>query len=351
MSSTKSIKVAGVIKQDSAVGLYRIGQPTQFIDKVSKEKSRITPFTGKGRHTRISNGGDPNIEAWGDKTLMGICGEADILWSTIIYDRDEMVKMLDIRKWSGAKWIVDIDDDLYSIPVDNPNKRSTEALRSEAELCLSLADGVTVSVPRLKAVYKHLNPNIYVNPNGQDIDFWKKLPKSHNITRKLRIGWRGAMGHGADTSLIEPALKELAKNYKFELVTLGAKPSFKTEHHEWVGCLEYPQALAKLDLDIALVPLIDSPYNQAKSNIAVQEFSMLKIPVVASPVENQLNMPISYARTNFIWYNEIEKLLKDRKLRQKQGLEQYNFVKYHYDVKKLTPELMEFFKNLERKEI
>ena len=345
------MKIASLSRQDSAVGFYRVHQPTQFIDKVSKEKSRITPFTGKGRVTRISSS-DPNIEAWDDKTLMGICKDADILWSTVIYDRDEMVKMLDIRRWANAKWVVDIDDDLYSIPVDNPNKKSTEALRSEAELCLSLADGVTVSTPRLKEVYKRINPHIYVNPNGQDIDFWKKLTRSYNtLNRKPRIIWRGATGHGADTSLIEPALKELAKTYSFELVTLGAKPPFKTEHHEWVGCLEYPEALKNLNADIALVPLIDSPYNQAKSNVAVQEFSMLKIPVVASPVENQLNMPISYAKTNFSWYNEIEKFLKDRKLRQKQGLEQYNFVKKHYDVAKLSPELMSWFKNLPRKEI
>jgi len=347
------MKIAAISRQDTGVGLYRLMQPTQFIDKVNKEKSRITPFSGTGRPTRISDGGDPNIESWNDDTLMEICKDADIIWSTIIYDKDEMVKMLDIRKWSGAKWIVDIDDDLYSIPVDNPNKAAVESLVRNAELCLSLADGLTVSVPRLKEVYRQFNPYIYVNPNGQDIKFWddlrKKLPIKNN--KKVRIGWRGASGHAADVSLIKPAIDALKKEYNIEFVTLGIKPPFKSEHHDWVNCLDFPEALAKLNLDMALVPLIDSPYNQSKSDIAIQEFSMLKIPVVASRVENQKNWPCKYAGTNYEWYGAIEELIKSRELRKKIGQRQYDHCVYTYDLKKQVKPLQEWFESVPRKEI
>ena len=335
------------------MGFYRIAQPIQFIDKVNPEKSRITPFSGTGQIVRIFSG-YPNSDAWSDETLMEICEGADILWTTMIYDREEMVKMLNLRKWSGARWVVDIDDDLYSIPVDNPGKESAESLRSEGELCLSIADGVTVSTPRLKDVYKHLNQNIYINPNGQDLRFWDKLVKSLPLgkSRKLRLGWRGAMGHAADVSLLGPALEALQKEYNIELVTLGHPPSFKTEHHDWVGCLDFPKTLANLRLDIALVPLIDSPYNRSKSNIAIQEFSMLKVPCVASPVENQADIKgVLYASSNHSWYEQIEQLIKSAELRKKNGLATHNYVKHHYDMKKLTTPLLAWFGQLKLRDL
>jgi hypothetical protein len=165
----------------------------------------------------------------------------------------------------------------------------------------------------------------------------------------VRIGWRGAAGHSADIALVESAIKALKKDYNIELVTLGVDPPFKTEHHKWVGCLEFPETLASLNLDMAIVPLVDSPYNRSKSNIAVQEFGMLKIPVVASPVENQKNMPISYAKSNYDWYKEIEKYVKNKKLRKSDGERLYKHIKNDWSVEGFTPELVKWFEKLPRR--
>lgn len=344
-------KVASILRQDTGVGYYRLGQPTMFLSRVTKEKCRITPFTGKNEPIRIGEGKNPNDISWSDKTLMEITQGADVIWSTVIYDLDEIAKMLNLRKWSGAKWVVDIDDDLYNVSSDNPAKRNVELLKANMELCLKIADGITVSVPRLKEVYGHLNDNIFINPNGQDIGFWKNINKPDKKGGKTRIGWRGASGHNGDVTLIEPAINALRKECDIEFVTLGVKPPFKSEHHDWVGCLEFPEKLASLDLDIAVVPLIDKPYNRSKSNIAVQEFSMLEIPVVASPVENQLNMPVSYASNNYEWFEELSKLIKDPALRKEQGLKQYGFVKENYDQEKLAVPLAKWMEGLPRKDI
>jgi hypothetical protein len=346
------MKLAGIIRQDSGVGFYRIGQPINAVDKISKEKSRITPFTGTGKIVRLTEG-DPNIESWTDETLMEICRDADVIWSTMITNDEEILKMLNLREWSGAKWVVDMDDDLYNIPVTNKNKYKVEAALPKIELCLQLADGLTVSVPKLKEAYQHLNPNIFVNPNGQDMKFWDNMVKKYNKKphKKLRIGWRGAEGHGADLRLIEAAIKAIQKDYNVEFVTIGARPPFHTRHQDWVGCLDFPQALMKLDIDIALVPLVDSPYNHSKSNIAVQEFGALKIPVIASPVENQLDMPILYAKNNYEWYWEMENLIKNKKMRKQEGENLYNHIKKEWSVDGFTPALMEWLELLPRKEI
>lgn len=347
MSNKTDIKVFGIMRQDTAVGLYRIGSPVQFIDKISSKKSRITPFTGKNMPVRLTELGD--APAWDDKMLMENAKGADVIFSNAIFSQDEILKILNLREWSGAKWIVDIDDDLYSVSSDNPASKNVEGIIRNFELCLSVADGVTVSVPSLKEKYKKLNSNIYVNPNGQDVKMWDSLKKPHVPRKEIRIGWRGAQGHSADVMLAYPALKEIKKRYDVDFVTLGVKPPFETEHIGWVGTLEFPQALANLDLDIALVPLVDSPYNRAKSNIAVQEFGMLKVPVVASPVENQLNMPVAYATSNYEWFEQISKLIENKKHRKQQGENLYNFVRKNYDLPLLTPGLIDFFEKTPRK--
>ena len=348
-TSTKAYRVAGIIRQDTGVGWYRIMQPLMALGRMGVDY-RTNRFTGQNEIATIGSTGSQVYLK--DKTLMEICTKGtDIMWSTIIIDHEEILKMLDLRMWSGAKWIVDIDDDMYNVSSDNPAKQDSERLIQNIEMCLKLADGVTVSVPRLKEVYKHLNPNIFVNPNGQNFPEWSLLQTKKGTTKSLRIGWRGASGHSADASIVEPALVALKKQYDLTFVTSGVKPHYSDEHHVWVGAIEFPKSLAKLNLDIALVPLIDKAYNHAKSNIAVQEFSMLKIPVVASPVENQKNMPVLYASNNFDWYEQLEKLIKDPELRQKQAENQYNFIKEHYNVDKLAKPLLEWMQSLPRKEL
>ena len=342
------------MRQDTGVGYYRIGQPIMFINRFTKKPiSTITPFTGQNVQVSIGELRD-DMWSWSDKTLMEMAKGADIIWSTILHNEDEILKILNLRKWSGAKWVVDIDDNMYAVSTDNPGQKNVERALEQMQKCLMAADGVTVSVPSLKEAYSHLNKNIYIKPNGLDLS-WFKSHKYKN--KKIRIGWRGAYGHRGDITLLEPAIGALRKDQNIEFVTFGVKPSFPSEHHEWTSFLknrqgvDYPMALDSLELDIGVVPLVDSPYNRCKSNLAVLEYSALKIPVVASPIENQKNMPISYAKNNFEWYQELEKLIKDKKLRKERGEKQYDFMKENYNEKDLVKPLMEWFDKLPKKDM
>lgn len=344
------MKVAGIIRQDTAVGLYRIGQPVQFIKRVTGDDCRITPFTGQNQPKRLFDYG--NDEAtWSDQTLMEIAKDADVIICNSLFDENELLKILNLRKWSGAKLVFDIDDDLYAVSTDNPAHKNVPNLIRVFEKCLMVADGVTVSTPALKELYSKLNPNIYVKKNGQDIGAWKDLKSGHR-PKEIRIGWRGAQGHGADLSLVRPAIDELKKKYNITFCTLGVEPKDKPDEvWKFVGTLDFPKTLAKMDLDIAVVPLVDKRYNRAKSNIAVCEFSMLKIPVVASPVENQKDMDgVAYAKNNYEWYEELEKLIVDSKLRKERGKKAYDFVCKNYDEKELVKPLIEWLEKLPRKD-
>lgn len=293
-------RVVGLALQDTSVGLYRILQPLI----TAKQKGYIKedpclPFTGENQTQNYR---------YEDKYWLKMCKGADAVHSTIINNQEMLLKVMNLRKLYGFKLFIDIDDNLYSVSKDNPASETVERLKHNFETCLKLCDGVTVSVPNLKNVYKELNDNIYVNYNFVDKRMFDFKRKKH---KGIRIGWRGAYGHKEDLEMIRPVIEEIKKNYNVTFVTLGWNPGWSDEHHEWVNSFEFPNALASLNLDLAVIPLIDSAYNRCKSNLAFLEYSALGIPTVTSPVENQIGCGIN-CKSNYEWYNAIEKLIKEK---------------------------------------
>jgi O-antigen biosynthesis protein len=292
--------VVGLPLQDTGVGLYRILSP---IIK-AKQKGIIRdnpcyPFTGDNQ---------TQFATYPDEFWMHLCRYADVVQSTIVANRDMLLKLMNLRKKWGFKLIFDIDDNLYSVSSDNPAAKEVDRLKDNFEACLQVADGVTVSVPNLKSVYSKLNDNIFVSPNFVDKKMFDFPRKRH---KGIRIGWRGAYGHREDLEMIRPVIEAIKRDYKVTFVTFGWNPEWSDEHHDWVGSFEFPKKLASLNLDIGLIPLIDSAYNRCKSNLAFLEYSALGIPTVTSPVENQKGCGIN-CKTSYEWYEAIVKLIKEK---------------------------------------
>jgi hypothetical protein len=280
---------------------------------------------------------------------MEVTKDTDVIWATLPYTEERMIKLLNLRKHWNCKLVIDIDDNLYAVPHNNVEQVKTAKLMPAIQASIAMADGVTVSVPRLQDVYKNLNKEFYVNNNGLDFDIWDKLKKTNKKHEGIRIGWRGASGHFDDLAIVKPVLKELQKNYPVTIVTLGEKMDEEYETHHWVGMLEYPQKLASMDLDIAVVPLVDSAYNRCKSNLCYLEFSALKVPTVLSPVENQKDHPTLYAKSKYEWYDQLEKLIKSSALRQELTQKNYDFVKENYNITQQVHPLNDWMNKLKRR--
>jgi len=328
--------------QDSGVGFYRILQPGRVLVREGLCKKAISlPFSGEQQS---------HFYEFNDKFYMKSTENTDVIWSTVVYRHEYILKLLNLREHNQCKTIFDMDDNLYAIPMDNPAAKDAEPLKENFAACLRSADGVTVSTPILKKLYEKINPNIYVIPNGLDFNIWDKV-KAKKQGKTIRIGWRGGFGHRDDLELIRGALEAISKDYKVKLVTLGWE-GFQfdsVEKHGWVSIFDYPKKLASLNLDIAIVPLVDSAYNRCKSNIAFLEYAALKIPVVLSPTFNQKDTPGLYANSNYEWYDQLEKLIKDSELRKEIAQKQYQYIKKNYDIRKLVHPLAEWMTNLKRR--
>ena len=338
-------KITGLIRQDTGVGFYRLVQPLRFLKRNNLVKdARMSFFSGDNTW-----GEQDGRLVMTEKIFYNICKDTDVIWSNFTAVRDDMLRMLDARKQFKAKLILDVDDNLYAVHRDNPVARAADTFIKEIELSLKIADGLTVSVPSLKKLYEPLNKNIFVNPNGIDLNLWKPNDKQN---KKLRIGWRGAYGHLSDLNLVKPVIESICKDYNCEFITLGAKPNFTFQGHrhiEPVGLAKYPKKISELNFDIGIVPLIDSSYNRCKSNLNILEFSALKIPVVASPTENQKDMKCLYASSNYEWYEQLERLIQDEILRKKVAEEQYKDLLYRFDMNKLVKPLSDWMDKLPRR--
>lgn len=339
-------------EQDTAVGFYRILQPGRFLKREGLAKEvRTVPFSGYGQAA---------YRQYSDKTFMEICNGSDVLHTTLLWRQSDILKALNLRHHFGLRWVVDIDDNIFAGHPDNAAHDNAEVLRKNREMCLQMADGLTVSVPALKELYGRFNANIFVQPNG--LDFSMTDPIVPRKTKRLRIGWRGALGHKQDLDLIEPVIASLKKDFDFDFVTFGFDPGFADEYRTWAPFfkekmvkktrIETPffyEQLGDMGVDIAVIPLIDSGFNRCKSNIGWQEWSALKIPVVYSRGENQHDLPGISCETPFEWYEALSSLLRDKSLRIKVGDEQYGYVKEHYDMKKLIYPLAAWMEELPRR--
>lgn len=340
-------KYVGMPWEDTAVGYYRIINPARFLKREGiVEESRTLPWSGMNQTQRM---------VWKDKTYMEMADKADVIHTTLMWKQADILKMLDLRHWSGAKLIVDCDDNIYTPSEDNPASQSSGLLQKNRQLSMMVADGVTVSVPYLKDLYAPLNKNIFVQKNGIDFSIWDNL--SVQPHKKIRIGWRGSYGHREDVRLVIPALREIVKRYpNIELVSFGYNPApldteLSWENTSWVGFQKYPETLAKLNLDIAIVPLVDSSYNRCKSNINWLENSALKIPVVYSPTENHRGLPGFAASTNHEWFEALSTLIEDGRLRRTLGKGQYAHAKEHFDMKTNVQEFAMWAGKLKRRDL
>lgn len=155
---------------------------------------------------------------------------------------------------------------------------------------MTKADMISVTTPKLAEYAKQYNPNVAVLPNSIDPDKWWPLEtKPH---KKLRVGWSGGVSHYEDWYTIKEPLNKLMREFQFTLVSVGAHFSgvidednkHLVEVHPWVPFEAHSYHMMAMDLDIAVIPLADLPFNHYKSAVKWMEFSMLGIPSVVSHV-------------------------------------------------------------------
>ena len=89
-----------------------------------------------------------------------------------------------------------------------------------------------------------------------------------------------------------------------EWVFLGDAPELmgnsriRTQVRPMVSIQDFPQALANLNLDVALAPLAHNEFNEAKSDIRILQYGVLGYPVIATDIYPHRQAPIERVPNN-----------------------------------------------------
>lgn len=196
-----------------------------------------------------------------------------------------------IRRMNLPLWL-DYDDLLTDVPEWNPvhglySKKQIQ--ENIGELC-TMADVISVSTPAIAQELSRYNSKCLVVPNAYDPGVWKKTPPApRDPDRGLIVLWRGSCTHRVDLNVAANAATNFSG--KFEHVTwvfIGDRPWFvdymppaRTLHYPAIDPLEYAAFLANLAADLLIVPLVDHPFNRAKSNCAWLEATSSNTAVLA----------------------------------------------------------------------
>jgi hypothetical protein len=251
----------------------------------------------------------------------------------------------------GQRIFVDVDDLVDDLPNWHPESTKLDPNRNKALNSthfidsLIQADGVITSTPYLFDRYRALRDNVAMVRNAVNPDvFTKRSPTS----RKPLLGWVGNIeARPADIENLRWWLPEFVETHGLQIhhtgttsnpwamtfaETSGIPPSHLTESprlplHEYFA-LGFP-------FDIGLVPLVDEPFNHAKSALKGMEYASCGIPFVAQATPEYRWLAASgvgrVAETPADWVRHLTELL-DYKTRKREAAMNFTAIQRHHTI-------------------
>lgn len=252
------------------------------------------------------------------------------------------------------------DDNVWELPPGNPAKGTYQQadVIHRYQSIMSQAHAVTTSTPYLVNKCKEHNPNSIMFRNLVDPAIATMAPPGRDNPNEIRIGWTGTPHHHDDVALIDEACLEIVQRYhQVKLVFIGYQPPSlfskypprSYEYYNFVNVDAWYMCFANLDIDIGLVPLIDHPFNWAKTCRKFQEFSILSTPTIASPVGNYLELPtdiVTFVPDNLSpksWVDTMSYLIEHPEDRKTRGQKAYQYVLDNHDINRYIFERAQFY--------
>ncbi|WP_437888717.1 glycosyltransferase [Phytobacter sp. V91] len=225
------------------------------------------------------------------------------------------------RKVSDAKIVVEYDDYIPNLPIKNQNRHNfPQHIIKNLRRVIENADWIVVSTHPLAEAYRDFHPDIRVAQNRLSVSQWGHLWSERDTSKKIRVGWAGGNSHAGDLEILRPIIKELEDQVQW--VFMGMKPEgVKCEFHPGVPFELYPEKLASLNLDLALVPLEINQFNECKSNLRLLEIGTCGVPIIATDiVPYRCDLPVTLVDNRFKdWMKAIQMHIHDAQFRVAQG--------------------------------
>ncbi|MGD2128310.1 MAG: glycosyltransferase [Lysobacterales bacterium] len=245
---------------------------------------------------------------------------------------DEGLAMMECLHREGVHVTLVVDDLWTALREDNPaRKLMPEDVPGRLAYAASLSRSLVLTTPELERRLGLAHDRRYVINNALPPWIWKtpeRRPRAPG--ERLRIGWAGAPQHAVDLAFLEPVLRATADQADWVFLGMCPEPlrPMASEFHPMVPFDRYPSALAALNLDLAIAPLADDPFNRCKSHLKVLECGILGVPVVAADLEPYSHCPVPLAPPDDPqeWTGQITELLRDPERRRALGRSLHRWV-------------------------
>jgi GT2 family glycosyltransferase len=239
------------------------------------------------------------------------------------------------KRFNDVFCVFEIDDLVTNVPVKNAHKKHLpKDLYKRLRRAVGVCDRLVVATEPLAEAYSGLNADIKVVPNFIEEARWGGLSSTRGVGSKPRVGWAGGISHTGDLDLIAgvvEALKDEVEWIFFGMCPERVRP-YVHEFHEPVSIDQYASHLAELNLDLALAPLEDVPFNHAKSHLRLLEYGILGYPVVCSDITPYRgDFPVTRVRNRYRdWVEAIREHVADLDALAAQGDALRSHVREHW---------------------
>jgi GT2 family glycosyltransferase len=304
--------VLGLPVNSTAVGHYRVSQPFTELEAAGRVVGRI---------------------AYESPSIIEIERMSpDVIVLQCRYGEGSAKDIEQIKKYSAARRIFELDDYVVSAPKKNSHTRNKAAnIEDLLRQGIALCDRLVVTTYPLAEALSSMHSDIRVVPNMLAVDLWSGLRSRRGSSGKPRVGWGGGTSHTGDLEVIAEVVRELAN--EVEWVFFGMCPEelrpYIHEFHSTVGLQAYPAKLASLNLDLALAPLEFHIFNDCKSNLRLLEYGACGYPVICTDTEAYRGfLPCTRVRSNSTqeWLEAIRMHLSDPAASYRMGDELREFV-------------------------
>jgi glycosyltransferase involved in cell wall biosynthesis len=207
----------------------------------------------------------------------------------------ELSELLVEAKRRGARIIYDLDDDLTCTHPIPEVETFLAASRPKVRLLIRESVAVVVSTKELAERLRPLHSNVVVWENAIDETL---IPPFKNPPVSGIVGYFGTNSHLRDLLSVRYQLSKLSiagRNFSYlELCGISDDSRLQSLFRgtlktrcilPQVNYSRFHAMLAERQWSVGIAPLIDAPFNAAKSAIKLLDYAAASIPVVASDAE------------------------------------------------------------------
>lgn len=220
---------------------------------------------------------------------------------------------------SKAFRVFELDDLLTNVPIKNARKQAfveMKDLHKRFRKAASLCHRFVVSTEYLAEEYQGYSDELVVVKNYLEGERWLGHTPRRRGGAKPRVGWAGSVTHHGDLAIIVDVVKATADevDWVFFGLCLDELRPYVKEFHELVALDQYVSKLAGMDLDLAIAPLEDVPFNHAKSHLRLLEYGIMGYPVICTDITPYRgDYPVTRVPNKFkAWVEAIREHVSDR---------------------------------------